>query len=134
MVTTVRAPACKLLHCARAHYCACVVLRPHTSGSRVGATIMADRVESRIESGRRSSRTRRRRKLFHLLVQKARRRLKIHRRRSARDPASSLLEIQAEEQRRIESFEKWCTKVGLELHPKVNYEIHHPHLYVTSLV
>jgi hypothetical protein len=68
----------------------------------------------------RFGRTGRRRKLFRLLIQKARRRLKIHhrRRRSARGPAPSLL--QAEEQKRIESFEKWCAKIGLELHPKVN--------------
>jgi hypothetical protein len=68
----------------------------------------------------RSGRTGRRRKLFHLLIQKARRRLKRHhrRRRFARGPAPSLL--QAEKQKRIESFQKWCTKIGLELHPKVN--------------
>ena len=53
--------------------------------------------------------------MFQLLVQKVKRRLKIYR-RSARGSAPSFME----EQKRIESFEKWCAEVELELHPKVS--------------
>ena len=94
------------------------------------AARLASSVKSGRKSGARSSRAMRKRELFHFLIQKAKRRLKVHhhRRRSARGPAPSLME-----QKRIESFEKWCAKVGLELHPKVS-EMPHPLSWMAGII
>ena len=55
-----------------------------------------------------------------MLIQKAKRRVKMdHRRRRSRLGHAPSLAAD-EEQKRIESFEKWCAEVGLELHPKVS--------------
>lgn len=59
--------------------------------------------------GARSNRAQRRRELLRLLIQRAKKKLKAYRRRR-----SALTEEQ-----KIDAFIKWCARVGLDLHPKV---------------
>ena len=82
------------------------IVHRRVKGQSITHVVVMKCADSTNMSGRR---TRRRRELLRLMLQKAKRKLKVHRRRR-----SALTEEQ-----KIQSFVEWCGQVGLDLHPKV---------------